>query len=105
MSGPEPVFLSDPGSTVSGMKRCDWSDLLIENCGHCKGTPDLDVPADVDQLPEQVEGTWTVAIYDSECGCGCNRRIGQGDEIVLAKVGDIEDWVLEGHSRKPWVAP
>lgn len=89
------------------MKRCDWSDLLVENCGHCRGVPNLwEGPSDVDALPEQIEGTWTVANYDSECGCGCNRRIGQGDEITLAKVGDGEDWVLIEHARQPrWVAP
>jgi len=90
-------------------QRCEWSDLLVENCGHCQGVPNLwEGPSDVDQLPEQIEGTWTIAALDSECGCGCNRRIGQGDEIVLAVVGtgDVreEAWVLIEHYR-PWMQP
>lgn len=90
-----------------GAKRCAWSDLLVENCGHCRGTPNLwEGPTSAaEQLPEQIEGTWTIAAFDSECGCGCNRRVGQGDEIVLAKVGDVEEWVLIEHSRRAWVQP
>lgn len=85
---------------MTAEKRCDWSDLLVENCGHCNGVPDIwEGPGAIEAMPEQVEGTWTVATYDSSCGCGCNGRISQGDEIVLAKIDDVQEWVLIDHAR------
>lgn len=94
------------GPSVPAMKRCEWSDLLVENCGHCRGTlHSLDGLKPEADRPEEIDGTWTIANFDSECGCGCNLRIGQGDEIALARVGDVEEWVLLEHARKPWVQP
>ncbi len=83
--------------TLPAMKRCDYSDLLPENCGHCQGTPDLeDGPAG---LPEQVVGTWAMAQYPGECGCGCNSRVREGDDIVLVGDAGARVWCLLDHTR------
>jgi predicted RNA-binding Zn-ribbon protein involved in translation (DUF1610 family) len=65
---------------VSGELRCERTELLVEQCAHCR--PPVD-----DQVPdEDIEVVWRgIARYDGQCP-GCGGRIREGDPI--ARTGD-----------------
>jgi hypothetical protein len=56
--------------------RCDVTELIVDQCAHCRRLPDL--PA---------EGAAYVARYQSVCG-GCGEVIHRGDRVVADGTGD-----------------
>ena len=64
-------------------ERCDWTDLLVDQCAHCR--PDAPAPETV--IPE------ATATARRGSGCpGCGSWIWAGDPIAL----DGAVWVCEG---------
>jgi hypothetical protein len=66
-------------------ERCDFSDLLKDQCGHChpERLPQPKVPQAVRARmgPERIRyGPWFPAAFPSECD-GCGGDIGEGDRI------------------------
>lgn len=94
---------------ATAVERCDYSDLLPDECAHCTGANDLDdllvaVNAVPDRRPIRWEGTWAEAEFAGRCGCGdCCDRIEPGDDITLAHGGprgrDQDAWCLLEHTR------
>lgn len=80
------------------VERCEKSDLPIDTCGDTCCRPDL---AEQPFVPIQYEGTWSEAQYPGTCGCGCNRRFDEGEDIVLAAVDGTDAWCLLGHTSDP----
>lgn len=79
--------------------RCDWSDLLVDECGHCTGAE----TRAKGPKPIAFEGTWRSAHQNGTCWCGCGERIQPGDDIVLARFMENGEerahWCLLEHTR------
>jgi hypothetical protein len=66
-------------------ERCDFSDLLKDQCGHChpERLPQPQIPQAVRNRmgPERSGyGPWFTAAFDGGCD-GCGEQIEAGDEI------------------------
>jgi len=73
---------------MSAVERCDFTDLLKDQCGHCRP-----VPLPKTYVPQAVRGRmappprssvrygpWFTARFDSECGGPCGGEIEEGDQ-------------------------
>ncbi len=72
---------------MSTEERCDFSDLLKDQCGHCKPVPlpQTHVPRvvrgrmDLPPRPSARFGPWFTAQFDSECDGPCGGQIDEGE--------------------------
>lgn len=65
------------GETARDTERCELTELLVDQCAHCRGVDDL--PA----LPPKWSGplTWIPAQFPGRCS-GCGEPINPGDWII-----------------------
>jgi len=76
--------------------RCEWSDLPVDQCGHCTGAPEISEGP----KPTRQEGSQTEARFPGSCG-HCDERFQVGAEIVMADVdgnGASDEWCLLDHT-------
>jgi hypothetical protein len=60
-------------SSAAG-SRCEKTDLLRSQCGHCTGR---EGKPEASELDPRSFGPWFAARYDGECGnCGCEFQAG-----------------------------
>jgi hypothetical protein len=83
--------------------RCDFSDLLVDQCGCPKCRPDLDALSP-ENLPQRWLGSETEARFGGNCG-HCGERFSEGAVIVAADVdgnGASDEWCLLSHTIRPF---
>lgn len=68
---------------MSDADRCDFTDLLKDQCGHCRPErlpqPHISLAVRNRMSPPRF-GPWISARFDSECD-GCGDQIEEGDQI------------------------
>lgn len=77
--------------------RCDYSDLPVDQCGHCMG---IDLP---DEKPIRWAGSETEARFPGRCA-HCGKRFDVGALIVCADLrgdGASDEWCIYEHTREP----
>ncbi|HEY9390309.1 MAG TPA: hypothetical protein VIR27_11160 [Mycobacteriales bacterium] len=71
-------------------ERCPITELLVDQCAHCRPTPPADPVADF-LAREPFQATTIQARYPGRCP-DCGERINEGDDITSSPNG----WVCEG---------
>ncbi len=75
------------------MNRCDITDLLVDQCAHCR-CPNAPTPPDPTEQWRKAErsivglGPWFRARYDGACK-GCGARVNEGDLMRSSVAGFV----------------
>lgn len=70
-------------------ERCDITELLVDECAHCRKLPDLDV----EETVASRRGTWFTALYAGRCS-NCKTASEPGDPIRADGYGN-GGWLAE----------
>lgn len=66
---------------MSAAERCDFTDLLKAQCGHCRPSrlPGFNVPHPANRPASSRYGPWFTASFDSDCDGPCGGQIDEGE--------------------------
>jgi hypothetical protein len=89
--------------TQPATERCELTELLVDECAHCKRTPSIEEQVRAEHAEMAARSGWHTAIYPGACS-SCREPFGVGTPITrdtdggwmaaccatddLAKVGD-----------------